>query len=271
MQQYSSRQKSDKVNFGHRSLIQKRSLGKLQAIYHDRQFKWSDLFTLFLPGLAAWISPLIYGFYLVEDTYYHFGPAMIIPRSYGWFILSFIAFLIFLGLLFYRLILARSYIALFQHGLIIANFRKNRFTWDQISAIKTSIQAKNIFNRKNKPIYQCTISFKNRKPFHIRSSIQSIDELITRIKSQVYPHRLKELQNSYALGNSLHFGQVTIKDEGLEFKRHTYLWNDIRRITIHGGKLVIEFAKLHTLKIPVGDIPNIELLLEIIQKSVARI
>jgi hypothetical protein len=234
------------------------------ASYYDRQFTWLDMFTLFFPGIMASLLPLGYGLFLVEKNYSRFGPAAIIPSSYVWFLVSFIAFLIFGGLFIYRLLLSYSYLALYEGGIIYAHYKKQTLVWNQVSAIQTKIIARSILTKLIKSRYHCTIVTRSNHALHISPSLQSIEEIVIRIKAKAYPQLLSEFRNNFTKGESLKFGKITSLIDGLKIKNQMYLWQDIRRITVQAGRLIIELWKSKTIQIPTGDIPNIELLLELI-------
>jgi hypothetical protein len=108
------------------------NLGRLKAVYYERQFNWSDVVTLFLPGIVAITLPFGYGLFLIEKYYTNFGPAAVLPNTYIWFVLALLSFAIFSTLLVYRHSVSRNYLAIFENGLIYSHFGKKIIPWKEI-------------------------------------------------------------------------------------------------------------------------------------------
>jgi hypothetical protein len=117
--------------------------------------------------------------------------------------------------------------------------------------------------------YCCTLQTQTNRSFHLDPSLQSLGRIIFHIKSNVYPRLSKEFHDQFQLTGRVKFGPMATYREGISLDGRHIPWRDINTITIQRGKLVLELAESRRLKILIGEIPNAELLLEIIQSTIA--
>ena len=94
------------------------------------------------------------------------------------------------------------------------------------------------------------------------------NELIARIKGKVYPHLLPTLRADLRSGKNLYFGPIVVDQKRLNLQGKTYPWEQVNLINLCKGHLVIKFRNRRDQKIPVEQIPNIELLIQLIQEGV---
>jgi hypothetical protein len=104
--------------------------------------------------------------------------------------------------------------------------------------------------------------------------IENLPELITRLKAHLYPRLYPALQAGFLAGRAVAFGPVSVQAQGLRMRPHNQAitpWSEIRRVTVRSGELMVELKHLQKgnslARIPVAKIPNLELLLKLIEAN----
>lgn len=244
-------------------------LGSFIAVYRDRQFCLTDIFLLFLPGILAILAPLFYGIYQAGRIYSRFGPTAMLPNTLFWFCLAATGGIIFGSLFVYRLTLSKNYVALYQTGLLINNGVKRFYPWTQIKAIQSCKNKIYFVFFELKETYRCTLFLNNGKNLKISKSIKNFPDLIDNLKNNIYPIIKPDLNDMFIKGKWLNFGSLKIQKNSFKFQSLRAPWNLVNRITLSSGTLVIELSNHKTIHIPVCGIPNLELLLQIINSGVS--
>ncbi len=256
------------------SSVSTKSLGTLIEIHRYRPLKNVDIFTLILPGILAVLCPLGYGAYIASYGYAHYGPVAAQFWSRPWFGLAIIALLIFLTLGIYRLIIARRFVALHQNGLLLNLSKRQRLTWDQIEAISSSTTAKKFLSITLQTRYRGILFPNIGTPIQLDPTIENLPNLLTRIKAKLYPRLLTKLKAELHKGKWLYFGKIAISNTGVRIfdsaKQDTIPWEHVRHLTIQAGYLLIEQQDSQLIKYKIADIPNLDLLLEIVQSDIDR-
>ncbi len=257
---------------GKKSISQSWTLIK---IYQGRQFELSDLFTLFIPGLCAIFGSFCYGGYLYLYAYQKYGPVASKSWSQLWFILSMIATIIFLTLLFYRLLIARRYAAVYEEGLEL-NLKKSQIAiWKDISGVTAISFRPYFFWLQLPPIQSGTIYYRNGETIQIQDNILNAADLLTQIKAKVYPILIQTFENDFRSGKKLSFGPIILDKQHIfltnsgSAQTQEYSWQEIKQINLHSGNLMIEFLNFPNESIPAAEIPNIEIMLQIIKSEIS--
>jgi hypothetical protein len=262
-------------------------LGPLVYLYRGRQIGRGDMLTLFLPFTVAILAPLIYGLWRAYSSAVHYGPLAASDWSRPWFILAGLAFALFLLVLAYRLYLARRFVAVHKGGLHL-NMPAGRgmnllqpfkLTWGEIAGIATDATREQFLGLPTRQRLRAVLYPNVGKPVRLDDSLQNLPELISRIKASLYPRLLPSLRAGFEAGQWLYFGEVAIQRQGLRTGRATSSnhptaipWSHIQSISIQSGYLMVEFKEYSTLpgvqQILVSRIPNLELLLQLVQQGV---
>lgn len=247
---------------------QSNSLGPLLAYANHRPLRWFDFFTWVLLGIVAVLLPLLYGFYRQRYAYRNFGPVAAATWSRPWYILAIIALIAFLILAIYRLLLTRRFVAVYKHGIRLALSAQKVLRWNEIAAIACSITQYKFLGLPLRTNYRAKLYPNLGKPIHLDNSLQDLPELLTNIKAQLYPRITPTLRSDFNQGKWLHFGPISIQQWTIRIRKKQYSWSEIKNISVDRGKLITETNSnvRHTLQ--VAEIPNIEILLQIIQQEV---
>ena len=262
-------------------------LGPLVYLYHGRQIGRGDMLSLFLPFTVAILAPLVYGLWRAYSTALHYGPLAASVWSRPWFILSGLAFALFLLVMVYRLYRAHHFVAVYKGGLRfnipvgrgLGFPRPYRLTWGEIAGIATDATREHFPGLPTRQRLGAVIYPNIGKPVRLDDNLQNLPELISRIKASLYPRLLPSLRASFEAGQWLYFGEVAIQRQGLRTGRapsatrpSTIPWSHVQSISIQSGYLMVEFKEYSALpsvqQILVSRIPNLELLVQLVQQGV---
>lgn len=246
----------------------KGNLGKLLASYRGHPIRKSEILIFFLLTIGAVVGPLGYGIWRLLYGYTHYGPASAISWSQPWFIASASATLLIILLLIRRIGIARLRIHVHKNGITInrpLRKRNREIMWGDIASISSSSVQERflgmVFTNTNK----LSLTLQNRKRHIIDGDLQGLSQLSDRIKSMIYPTLLKQYRGKINTGQHVSFEKIHLSNNGLHFHNKDYHWNSILNIGIHSGSLVIELTNAKIQKFAVSSIPNVEILLQLVE------
>lgn len=243
-------------------------LGPIIAVYRQRPLRWFDLLTWGVLGTFAVLFPLAYGNYRAYYGYTHFGPVAATFWSRPWYLLAILALISFIILSIIRLRASRRYIAVHRNGLRLVLETRKTLRWSEIAGIASSITQYqflgiHLYNRYNAMLYPNI-----GKPIRLDNALQNHPEFLTYIKAKLYPRLVPLLEKNFSKGQWLHFGTISIQRKMIQLGDQQYQWSQVEQITINSGYLLINFDNQSRHRIPVYKIPNVEILLQLIQQEV---
>jgi hypothetical protein len=281
--------------------------GPIIAVYYTRRLQFHHFGRLILYGVLFVLFPLVYGFFRLYSGYNQYGPAAGYARGFPWLIFSIFAFVTWTFALILRLRSPRYKILVCKNGLQFEGKRPvgmksgkgECLKWRSITGVSfETIRKKTGKGRPFSKTFRtensdneiarqnATLFLTNGGKISISESpdlpggVINLPELISRIKANLYPRLFPEFKTAFDAGNWLCFGRLQVHKEGLNFRTaHTkqqdvhVSWDQIRHITVKSGFLVVELNGLTnpTVKqkrFPISQIPNLELLLQLIKDNV---
>jgi hypothetical protein len=265
------------------------ALGQLVSVYRPRPVNpivpwiWLSLGALVSVGLLG------YGAYLASWSHSRFGPVPAVTWSGPWLLFGSIVFLFWLTVSLYSYSRIQPVIWLYELGLCIEKGRLRNLLWEQIDGIAsgTVVQfpwpggtgivrySASLFPAKGSPVLLYGSS-------DGKSGIPNLPELVRRIKVNLFPSLQSELARMFRSGLPLSFGPIGIDQMGLKLPPLVPLtgtrsvpWRNVKQITIQSGFLLVELnypqnyiITGRSYRLPVAKIPNLELMLKIIDQSV---
>lgn len=259
----------------------KENLGTLTAEYRHNEVAGWFTFTLVL-GAAGIVSPAMYGFQRYQYAFSNFGPVAAQHWSRIWFLLATLAGIVFILLLILRARRSRLIAVVYRRGLLLkTGFGTARtLTWRQIAGIAASTTHEHFFGIPL-GIHQSVILYPVLgRPIRLPGDLERLPELAARIKASLYRRLAPDLRIAFEAGQWLFFGPVAIQKNALQLQRpwlfghgkQVFPWKQIDQITIQEGFLIIKWAdspsRRKFSRILVSQIPNVELLVQIIQQGV---
>ena len=249
----------------------RKKLGPLISIYGDRPLRWRDLTTRYIPGALIALVPFFYGLWRVDYALTRFGPAAGYSWGRPWFLLSSIVLIPLLSFALRRIRRAHRLIIVHKNGFRIKQNRvKNRvILWRDISGISTHHSRVRFLGIPLDNRFQAVIHPHIGEPVRLDPRIPHLAELSARIKGKIYPGLLAELREQKSNGKNLYFGPIILNQEGITIRDKSFPWQRVTQINVDKGFLFVHLMEQRTKKIPVRDILNIEILIQLIQEGVA--
>ena len=255
--------------------LDQKNLGRLIRRFHFRPMGFRDAGTVLLPGTLAVLVPLYYGYARAHYAKVYYGPVAMDQWSRPWYALALIALLIFLILGVLRIIASRQSVSVYERGLRLSFGPQKNLRWEEIAGLATETSHYHFFGISLKNSFQGMIYPNIHKPIRLTNNIQDLPELLTLIKARLYPRLLPNLVANLEKGQSLHFGPLAMRKDGLILSNkktsnvgQTVPWVRLQSVDVVSGYLVVELSDHTRRKLPISKIPNIELLLQLIQQGV---
>ena len=264
-------------------------LGHLVSVYQPQPLDPVIQWTWLLGGALVSMGLLGYGAYLAFSSYVRFGPVPAIAWSGPWFTVGGIAFLFWLAGSLYGYSKKQPVVWLYALGLCIEKRNPLILTWEQIDGIASGSVLQAGWPRGIRVVrYSASLFLAKGSPVHLygssdgRAGIPNLPELVRRIKANLYPCLQSELARMFRSGLPLYFGPIAIDQAGLKLHPQVSLpgtrsvpWGNVKQISVQSGFFLVELTHppgrhktRKAYRIAVAKIPNLELLLKIIDQGV---
>ncbi len=258
-------------------------LGAYQAVYESKSL---NRVLLWLFGGSSLLVVLIILSWSLQTTYYaytQYGPAAAFFWGLPWLVLGVILLIFWLLLYIYRFHPIQQKVEVYKNGLIIYQrlpfaLRASQIVvlWDQITGIAVSALTGRYSEQTS---HRARVYLKPKKTilFHEENGgIHNLSELISRIKVNVYMRRLPIYRSSLQSGSSIDFGPVWISQKEISLhklgKTQAFSWDKVHQVSALGGDLVVELepdgGSQPVHRFSISQIPNIELLFQIIREDI---
>ncbi len=250
-------------------------LGRVIRIFRSLPLGWRDVWFLLLPGALAVVVPLLYGYNRFRSAYTVHGPVPADQWSRPWYTLALIALCVFFIAAHLRIRVSHQFVAVHEKGIKVVLDQRRILRWEEIAGVSTQSTRYHLLGLQLRERYAGILYPNTGKPIHLNGAIQGVAELLSMLKARLYPRLLPNLQENFENGQWLYFGPLAIQKDGIKLIRkgvfsskQTITWSQVSRIQVRLGYLVVELSDKTSQKIPVSNIPNIELLLQLIQMGV---
>jgi hypothetical protein len=265
-----------------------KALGPLISVYASSSFKSGHITALALAGIIPSAGLLAYGIERFYFGYTHFGPAAGIAWSKLWLLSAPLPFGLMLLILTRFLWLGGRRIYLFENGIELRRFMPyatQSLVWDEIRGLATGM---------DRPKHADAQSTRHHAVLHLNSGrkinlhgsqhkrgkpgdIWELPDLLQRLRGNLSACLEPRLKSDFVAGRWVSFGAVSIHRHGLRIqngvsRQLTISWNNIKRVAIRTGCLVVESKKdgalPHDIRVPISRIQNLELLLHMVEQEV---
>ncbi|MGW8249280.1 MAG: DUF6585 family protein [Anaerolineales bacterium] len=250
-----------------------KSLGPQVAEYRSRPFSRRSYQAGLVIGALAILAPLAYGFYRAQYAASKYGPVAAQYWSRPWYLLAGAALAFFLVLLGLGLAGAQRYVGVYKNGLRLRLSRRKQYTWGELSGVATGAIQTNLLGIPLRTRYQAVLYPTVSSPVRLDNSLEGLPELLTRLKANLYPRLLPGMRKAFQDGKTVYFGPVAIQGDALlleqkDGKNRQVSWSQVQSLSVQAGMLVIAIKGESSFRLPVARVPNLELLLQIIQSGV---
>jgi hypothetical protein len=248
-------------------------LGSSVASYGPRKRRWREACIWPLPGFILALVFIITGLDWYYYGYTQYGPIAAQSWSQNWLAWGILFGVLTLFLSTWQVYRAQVRVNLYQYGIEIKlPLRPTRsLRWEEITGITSVTIQNSIWGRTFRICHQSTLFFTQDKPITLDDRVDKLLELTTRLKANLYPRLLPDLRIRFQSGQVLTFGTISIQLNFIAIHKKQIPWEHINRITILSGYLTVEIRTqvspdLKNVRIPVIQIPNLELLLQVLQR-----
>ncbi len=265
--------------------------GSFIARYRARPLSWGEFLRLASLGAAAVLAPLLYSAWLYRSNLLRYGSVAAERWSTPWLALSLAALALFALLVVIRLAALRRSVEVFQKGLRLNLGKRSFLPWAQLAGVSTEVRAAGGLAAGEKLRYRVRLHPTTGRAIPLEEHTEKLPELLSQIKAHLYPRLLPALQAEFQQGRWLHFGEIAISSQGLRLgadhrRRLELSWAEVQSMQVQGGQLTIAYTPpgkgvgasqpeqsnhhtaLRQRRLETGEIPNIELLLQLIQQEV---
>lgn len=248
----------------------KATLGKQLAIYRGAPVRWRDLLFLFMPTSLFVLALLAYGVWRADYAYRQYGPVAAEAWSQPWFLAASVITLVLLLLSLARLVRAHRSVAIHENGISIrfSPLRARSYPWSSLAGVAcASIQERflgfTLGRRHRLALYRV-----RHGPLQLGNLVENSQELGEAIKSHLYPHLLPALHSSLEEGKWLNFGRLAIRKNCLRSGSRQIPWDRVSLLGVRSGYLVVESDGKTALRLPIMQITNFEVLLQLIEEGI---
>lgn len=254
----------------HQAPVKSHNLGPLIVTYRDRPLLWRDLFALFVPATLASLLPLLYGFMRSLYAQANYGPLAARAWSRPWYALALIAAVPLLLLALRRVRQSHRRVALHKNGIRIewTGGQRHIFLWEQLRGLSCSTIENRFLGVQLGTRYQMVFFPCAGVPLRIDDHLQNLPDLMARVKARLHPRWLPQMRAALQRGETLSFGVVSVHQGGIRLRGREIPWAQVSHLSVVRGHLVVESSLMRRVKIPVHKIPNVELLIQLLQEGV---
>ncbi len=224
--------------------------------------------------LLGGILFLGFGLYSGYSAYYRHGPAVVrqnllLPVSLG------LLFLLLGGLILVSA-LARNgkSIVIYEHGFMLHDRKVDEaWRWDDLASIRTAVTRQYFLGIRSGNRHMYTLARRDGERLVLDDRVRGVETLADRIREKALPMLYARYVPSLLHGQELAFGPVQVcKEKGIVIGKKTLAWGRIHQAVVENGALTITTVNgqktPRTVRIPVAEVPNVDILLAIIQEMV---
>ena len=238
--------------------------------YRLQDLGWKAAFQVFLPLILLVLSPLVYGLWRTLYGYSSFGPAAAFHWGRDWFYASGILVIFLLFYTLRRLRRSHTWIRIYPGGIQynIPLRRKKYLKWEEISGISTYSLNKSFTPLINRTKHYLVLYSRKYRPFTCHPELSKRPGLIKVIKNQVYKQLRPRLTRAFKEGKTIPFGGISISNKKAILPSTEIPWEFLEGISIEKGYFLVKLTAGNTIKIPIRNLINLEILVQLIKTEI---
>jgi hypothetical protein len=174
----------------------------------------------------------------------------------------------------WQVLRSRVHVNLFRYGIDVHQplQASHHLRWEDITGISFATIQDSLWGRTLRTRHRLTIFLMEGKPIKLDHRVDKLLELTTRLKANLYPRLLPGLRARFQSGHQLTFGPISMQSNAIMIRDRKIPWDHVSHITVSDGKLIVETHiqgsdHLYSTRIPIIKIPNLELLLQVLQRG----
>jgi hypothetical protein len=231
---------------------------------------WRDFILLLLPVMLLVIALAGYAFWLWDSTNQRFGPAAALAWAAPWYLAAALAALVFLLVSLYCLHRVKQVITIYEGGLQVrlSPLRKLTFRWSEIHGISAGFIREQFFGLVLRNRVVARLHLQRSRQLRLPGAWVKTAEMVPILKSHLYPLLWPGLLADFQSGHGAAFGPVNVHPQGIRTSGQTIPWDQVVRLGIQSGYLLVESYGSAQIRLPVFEIPNLELLLQLLDTGI---
>lgn len=229
-----------------------------------------SLGVLFLLGALV---AFLFALWNAYDRWQRFGPAVILNALIGPLLVALVLGAIALMLAWSAFNNWQKAAVVYQNGLAYRDRKGVRaWNWHEINALTSAVTKHYTNGVYTGTTHVYTLINKDGQKMVLNDSLQEVEALAGEVRKHIFPLLYDEYTQAYNTGQVCSFGPVKIsKAEGIQVRNKAYPWQDISEVSIQRGVLSIKKKDggwFSGASAPAGSIPNLEVMLSIIDQVV---
>ena len=162
--------------------------------------------------------------------------------------------------------------ALYQDGFVFKDHKGTQtWTWLEVNSMLTAIIRHYTNGIYSGTTHVYTIVSKNGRKLELRDSLSNVEQMARIIEEKTFPGLYAQDFQVFTSGKTLSYGIVDINRKGIQVRKTEYTWDQIEQIDLIQGVLQItkkDAGFFKTTRLPVASIPNIRVLISILEQVI---
>ncbi len=250
-------------------ITQTRAFGPQLGEYGPRPelLRWNRL--LAGVGLLGGGVALGIGLWRWSFGYSNYGPVVVWRWSAAWLLVG--APLLIAGMAGLIWIIRWRWVTVgaYSGGLrFVRGSREVSLPWADIVQIYASGVRYGIFRWAWGSRAEVNVVANRERRIRLNQTIGDLDQLLETIKRHVYPRLLADYSRRFRGGQTLTFGPLVLKSEGVSKGRREIKWEDLTSVRMEGGKILFNPRPgrgVRTLRANAHAVPNVDICLQLIR------
>lgn len=243
--------------------------GRPQAVYRLRGWIRALQWFSVVAGLIGSLFTLTVGLWRWTLAYTHYGPAVVWRWSLPWLLVAIgLSPAVILGILSMWRTRGLA-VALYPSGLIYRRRgRRLLIPWQEIQQLTLAGPWSDlpVLRSQGRPA-ALILQTESGDRIRLTHDLGEFEDLVAQVKDNVYPRMHRAYAQAFNRGQPLHFGPLSMDQEGVQVARRKIPWRQVLAAELHRGNLCIRLdgAGEDFVEIATSRIPNADLCVQMIQ------
>ena len=236
-----------------------------QQHYPSRAMNRED-WMLYLLALAIPLGLLGYGLWRVYLGYAQFGRAAMVSWGQPWFTSAAWAVIPLFILTVRAVWFARREVLIVEQGLVPYGMGRKPIPWKHIEGLTIDDTRYHLLRLTLRTRYRVRLLPTTGKPITLDDRFDNLHGLAEAIKKRCFPRLLPELRAQLQANQWVYFGPLRFNRTQLEMGKRCVPWQQVHSLHVQAGMLVVELDGNRPVRILSAKIPNVELLLQLVEE-----
>jgi hypothetical protein len=248
-------------------------LGTPVAVYSLRNGFISRFGSILLIALALLGSVALAGWALMDgfERYYRHGPAVVLRGVFLPALGAILLIALAVDVLLVALRRWRKAVVIYEQGLAVCNRDGLAFLrWGEIASLRVSSVQRTFSGIPISTVRLVGLAASDGRRVAFDGDIRGVDDALEKIRVRLLPILYERLEPGFQSGQTFAFGPIELhKDQGMTLKKKCLPWNTLQKAAVDQGALRLAVGeadgKLKEIRVPVDEIPNLDLLMVFIR------